>query len=129
MINFVLAAAIALLALGGVRSFLRRSRGESCCCGGREKKSAAGPSDRDRRNYHFLAKCGIGGMKCGACALRIRSALNALDGVWARKVSARKGSAVLLLKKECMGETVESAVSGLGYSLYSYEEKALWLKK
>ncbi len=125
MINIVLIAAIALLALGGLRSFLRRSRGESCCCGGREKKASAGPSDRNRRNYHFVAECGIGGMKCGACASRIQSALNLIDGVWARKVSARKGSAVLLLKKEGMRETVEKAIFSLGYKLSFYEEKAL----
>lgn len=125
MINIVLIAAIALFALGGLRSFLRRSRGESCCGGGREKKAAGGPSDRDRRNYHFMAECGIGGMKCGACASRIQSVLNSLDGVWARKVSAGKGSAVLLLKRDGMRETVERAVSSLGYKLSSYEEKNL----
>ncbi len=120
MINVVLILLVVLFALGGIRAVLKRAKGESCCSGGATEVKI-GPADKNRKNYRYVASCGICGMKCKNCAARIQNALNSLDGTFA-KVDFKKNRAEILLKSENAEETVRKAVSGLGYSLESYSE-------
>lgn len=120
MINVVLILLVVLFALGGIRAVLKRAKGESCCSGGATEVKI-GPADKNRKNYRYVASCGIGGMKCKNCAARIQNALNSLDGTFA-KVDFKKKRAEILLKSENAEEIVRKAVSGLGYSLEIYSE-------
>lgn len=120
MINIVLVVLIVLIALGGVRAFMKRAKGESCCGGGATDVKIE-PADKDKNNYKYVAQVGLSGMHCKNCASKIQNKLNSLDGTWA-KVNFSKSSAEVLLKENNQEEAIKKAVSDEGYSVTTYSE-------
>lgn len=120
IVNIVLVVLIILIALGGVRAFVKRAKGESCCGGGATDVKIE-PADKDKNNYKYVAQVGLNGMHCKNCAAKIQNKLNSLDGTWA-KVNFAKNSAEVLLKQNNQEEAIRKAVSDEGYSVTSYAE-------
>lgn len=120
IVNIVLIVIIVLIALGGVRAFVKRAKGESCCGGGATDVKIE-PADKDKNNYKYVAQVGLNGMHCKNCAAKIQNKLNSLDGTWA-KVNFAKNSAEVLLKQNNQEEAIRKAVSDEGYSVTTYSE-------
>lgn len=120
MVNIILAAVIALIALGGARAFLKRAKGESCCGGGSSDVKIE-PSDKNKKNYPYIAHVCLDGMRCRNCAAKIQSKLNSLDGTWA-KVNFSRKSAEILLKQGGQEQAIRKAVCDEGYSVAAYSE-------
>ncbi len=119
-VNIILVVVIVLIALGGVRAFVNRAKGESCCGGGATDVKIE-PADKDKNNYHYVAQVGIDGMHCKNCAAKIQNKLNSLSGTWA-KVNFGKKSAEVLLKQSGQEEAIRKAVGDEGYSVTTYSE-------
>lgn len=120
IVNIVLVVIVGLIALCGVRAFVKRAKGESCCGGGATDVKIE-PADKDKNNYKYEAQVGLSGMRCKNCASKIQNKLNSLDGTWA-KVNFAKNSAEVLLKENNQEETIRKAVSDEGYSVTTYSE-------
>lgn len=116
MINVVIIAVIAVIAVFAIRNTVKRFGGD-CGCGGSGGSSVipVEPADKNAANYPFSALATINGMTCSNCEMRVKNALNSLDGVWAKKVSHKKNSAELLLKSKDSAEAIKAAVEKGGY--------------
>ena len=119
MINVILILLIALIALGGVRSLIKRANGESCCSGG-ASEIAVEPADKNKKPYPLKAKVTIDGMKCRNCAARIQNRLNE-NGMWAR-VNFSKKTAVVLAKETDAETKIKKIIQDAGYRVTAYEE-------
>ncbi len=67
------------------------------------------------RDAKQLITLPIAGMTCTACERRITKALKALPGVVSASASARKGSASLITTSEASRDSIDKAISSLGY--------------
>lgn len=114
IVNIVIVAVLALVALGGIRTVVKNAHGESCCSGGNTEIPVK-PADRNKKNYPYKITIIIEGMKCDNCAKRIQNKLNSL-GMWA-KVSFRKKSAVVLFKEKDSEARIKEAVLEAGYKV------------
>lgn len=123
IVNVFLIALIAVIALCGVRSAVKRAKGESCCGGGPSEVKIE-PSDKNKKNYPYRAELEIDGMKCAACAFKVQNKLNSLEGVWA-KVSFKKKNAELLLKQADLEDVIKKTVADAGYSVVRYNQYAI----
>ena len=95
-----------------VKSTAKRATGSCCGTGDGEKKIKI--ADKDKSHYPYKLNMEIEGMRCGNCATRVHNALNSLDGVMA-KVNLEKHQAEIWTKEEPNEETLENAVSLIGY--------------
>lgn len=59
----------------------------------------------------------IEGMMCPHCSGRVKSVLEALDGVAAAQVSHESGTAVVTLTKDVPADTLKVAVEQQGYTV------------
>ncbi len=64
----------------------------------------------------------IEGMMCGHCQARVKSALEAVEGVKSADVDHTKGTAVVVCDG-VKGEALVSAVTSAGYKVISTDEK------
>ena len=63
----------------------------------------------------------IQGMMCAHCEMRVRNALEALDGVKSAEVSHESGTALVSLSGEASDEAMKKAVEDAGYTVVSFE--------
>ena len=59
----------------------------------------------------------IEGMMCPHCSGRVKTALEALDGVASAAVSHESGTAVVTLTKEISADTLKATVQEQGYTV------------
>ena len=59
----------------------------------------------------------VQGMMCGHCEMRVKKALEALDGVVQAEVSHQAGTAVVTLSKAVSDETLRQAVTAQDYEV------------
>ena len=115
MSNFLLIAALAVVAVWAAYRTIRRARRGGGCCGERESAVArVQAKDRDRSHYPYQATLAIGGMTCENCARRVENALNGLDGVWA-KVDIGSHRAAVRTKTPPDENALREAVRQAGY--------------
>ncbi len=119
IVNIVIVAVLALIALGGIRTLVKNAHGESCCSGGNSEVTVK-PADKNKKNYPYKCTIIIEGMKCINCAKRIQNKLNA-NGMWA-KVNFKKNSAEVLFKEKKSEELIKKIVSDAGYKVVNYKE-------
>lgn len=119
IVNIVIVAVLALIALGGIRTLIKNAHGESCCSGG-NSEVAVKPSDKNKKNYPYKCTIIIEGMKCINCARRIQNKLNGA-GMWA-KVNFKKNSAEILFKEKDSAELIKKTVEDAGYKVVNYKE-------
>jgi len=113
--NAVLIILLLLFAGLGLRSFIKRFNGESCCSGGNSEVKI-NPLDKNKSHYPYKTLVKIEGMKCKNCASRIQNKINE-SGFYA-KVSFKKKSAIILSKEDLSGnEKIKKIITSLGYSV------------
>ena len=110
----LMAALIALVALGAWRAASRLRRGGGCCGEHEAAPKRAPVADRNKAHYPHEVRLDIGGMTCDNCARRVENALNRLDGAWAT-VRFDTRSARVRLKDQPEEAALRAAVSGAGY--------------
>ena len=120
IVNIVIVAVLALIALGGIRTLIKNAHGESCCSGGNTEVPVK-PVDRNKKNYPYQCIIIIEGMKCINCAKRIQNKLNGA-GMWA-KVNFKKNSAEILFKEKDSAESIEKIIEDAGYKVVNYKEE------
>ena len=59
----------------------------------------------------------IEGMMCPHCSGRVKTALEALDGVSTAEVSHESGTAVITLTKDLPADTLKATVEAQGYKV------------
>ena len=112
--NVSTAVIVALLIVIGfiaVRKYVKNLR-HGCCGGSGEEKVKV--ADKNAAHYPYSVTLKIEGMRCANCTDRVETALNRLDGVWA-KVSLKRAEAVLRSKSVIDDEILRTAVARAGY--------------
>ena len=66
-------------------------------------------------------KVKIEGMSCGHCAMRVKDALEQVEGVSSAKVNHKKGNAVISMEQDIAVGTLKAAVDETGYVLVGDE--------
>ena len=113
--NAVLIILLLLPSFLGLRAFIKRLNGESCCSSGNSELKI-NPLDKNKSHYPYKTLVKIEGMKCKNCASYIQNKLNE-SGFYA-KVNLRKKSAKILSKESLSGnEKIEKIITSLGYSV------------
>ena len=123
--TMLIIAALAIVAVLGVRSTLKRVN--QGCCGSRDdvKIEAVKVEDRNKSHYPHEAVLSVDGMTCSHCAQRVENALNRLEGVYA-KVTLNQGKADVLMKEKLDENSLRAAVNDLGpYTVMHVE----WLRQ
>lgn len=113
--NALLIILLLLFAFLGLRAFIKRLNGESCCSNG-NSEIKINPLDMNKSHYPYKTLVKIEGMKCKNCARRIQNKLNE-SGFYA-KVNFKKKSAKIMSKENLNGsEKIEKIITSLGYSV------------
>lgn len=113
--NAILIILLILLAYLGLKSFIKRLNGESCCSNG-NSEIKINPLDKNKSHYPYATLIKIDGMKCKNCASHIQNKLNE-SGFYA-KVNFKKKSAKILSKENLNGnKKIEEIITSLGYSV------------
>lgn len=113
--NAVLIILLLLPSFLGLRAFIKRLNGESCCSSGNSELKI-NPLDMNKSHYPYKTLVKIEGMKCKNCARRIQNKLNE-SGFYA-KVNFKKKSAKIMSKENLSGnEKIEKIITSLGYSV------------
>ncbi len=120
IVNIVIVAVLALMALGGVRTLIKNIHGENCCSGGNSEIPVK-LADKNKKNYPYRCTVIIEGIKCINCAKRIQNRLNS-TGMWA-KVNFKKNSAEVLFKEKDSKELIKKTISDAGYKVVDYKEE------
>ena len=112
----VLAAALLVFAL---YQTVQKARGKSKmanCCGSSEGARRKSVADQDAGHYPYRYKLSIENMKCSNCAVSVETALNAVEGNWAR-VNLGKKEADVLSKLPRTAEDFQKALANTGYKV------------
>ncbi len=115
MMNVIIIVAIVLIAVFAIRQSVSHFRGEGGCCGGgggstvELDKSLSGPVVQEK-TFH------VEGMSCDNCRIRVKNALNRIDGISA-EVNLKKKLATVRYEKEVPDEELIEIVQEAGYVL------------
>ena len=109
----IIVAALVIIALIAVRSYMKKLT--SGCCGAGDKEKNIRVADTDASHYPYHAAVSVSGMTCKHCVQHVENAFNKHDGVWA-VVDLKKGLADVRAKKAMTNFEVRDIVSGAGYT-------------
>ncbi|RGY99595.1 heavy metal-associated domain-containing protein [Clostridium sp. AM58-1XD] len=117
MSTAVICLILIVLAVLGVRSYIKRLASGCCQTGSGKQAKRIKVADRDKDNYPYHKILRIDGMVCGNCAVNVENALNRQEGVWAR-VNLEAGEADVYLKKDMGDQELKDLVREAGYILF-----------
>lgn len=115
--TFVILLVILVLAAFSARRLIRSFSGKGGCHGGGSSAPSAKRvkvSDTDESHYPYAEDIKISGMTCDRCRAAVESALNAVDGTWAR-VDLPSGTAHVLSKQPIDRAALDRAIVEAGY--------------
>ena len=125
MINAVIILVMAVCVIAGIKSTVRHIKGEGGCCGGGCSTVKIEPSDKNRKNYNFIAEVNVPDMTCPNCVAKISNALNSKDGIWVQKINLKTKKSTLLLKDFVTQEQIENIILQSGYKPENYTSSAV----
>lgn len=114
MINAVIIAILIVAVFLTLRSSVKHFNGEGGCCGGgggtiEDNKKLSQPEIGEKTIK-------IEGMTCDHCRIKVKNALNRIDGL-AVEVNLKKGTARLHYSKEISDDEIKHAIEDAGYSI------------
>lgn len=86
IVNIIIIALVAVIAIYGARKLVRKTKGEESCCGGGSGAKEFKPTkitDHDESHYPYVADYKVAGMSCDNCAKKVTNALDSIKGTWA----------------------------------------------
>ena len=114
MINYIIIAVLAIMVFFMLRSSIKHFKGEGGCCGG------GGGIIEDNKKLTSTEigskTISISGMSCDNCRIRVKNALNRIDGLTA-EVDLKKSTAELHYSREISDDEIRRAVEDAGYKL------------
>lgn len=116
MENVIIIAIIAILLIVGIRSFVKRAKGESSCCGGSSK-----PVKKQSKKLQSVIGTTtviVDGMTCEHCRERVESSINKIEGA-AAEVDLKRKTAVVSMEKKIDDEQIRKAIENAGYTVVS----------
>lgn len=120
-VTAALCAALVVVAVLGVRSYVKKLKG-GCCGGGVEPQiKKVRVRDKNRAHYPYVVCMNVDGMSCTNCARRLENALMALDGVWA-EADFHSGKVDVRMKKRIADEQLQKRVADTGYTVLGIKE-------
>lgn len=114
MENVIIIAIILILLIIGLRSFIKRAKGESSCCGGSSKPVKK--QSKKLKRVVCTKTVIIEGMTCEYCSARIENCISKIDGAVA-EVNLRKGKATVSMEHEIPDEKIRETIENAGYTV------------
>ncbi|MCJ7836188.1 heavy-metal-associated domain-containing protein [Cuneatibacter sp. NSJ-177] len=113
MSTVIICAALVLICVFSVRSYLKKMKHGCCGAGGYDEKKIR-PKDRELSHYSYARRIQIEGMSCKNCAIRIANAFHERDGFYA-EVNQKEGFALVRMKKRVSDEELRKIIAQAGY--------------
>ncbi len=118
--NIIIIVGLILILVFAIRGSVKHFKGEGGCCGGggstvkEPDKKLEGPVIR-------TAEFGIEGMHCENCVVRVKRAINRIDGASA-KVVLKKNKAIVSFDKVMDDDIVVKEIENAGYKVTGIKE-------
>ena len=117
MSTVIIVAAIAVICVFGIKSYVKKLS-YGCCGAGDEPAKKIKVADKNEADYPHCAKVGVEGMTCKNCKIRVENYFNEKDGVWA-EVDLKNKSALVRSKEVFSEKEIRDTVSRAGYTATS----------
>ena len=113
MENVIIIGILAVMIFVGVRSTIKRFKGESSCCGG---GSPVKVKKKKLKNIIAKKTVIINGMTCDHCKNRVERYLNDIEGISAT-VHLKKKQAIVSMEREVSEEELRKVIEKAGYEV------------
>ena len=120
LITIIIIAAIAALAIVGIKETIKHSKGEGACCGGGSAKEDEEPSAVLDGEIVTKATVCIDGMHCMNCKNSVTRSLQKLSGVSAN-VDLKNNVAYVTATRELSDDEIRFAIERLDFTVTDIE--------
>lgn len=114
MTDLIIIVIVGVLLVIGIRSIMKRAKGETSCCGSGSKPVPKQNKKLDNVIGQKIVV--IEGMTCDHCKNWVEKSINDIEGA-AAKVDLKKKEAVVSLATDVSDEQIKAAVEKAGYKV------------
>lgn len=115
MSTAIICLLLVIIAIFGVRSYMKKLS-QGCCGSGGDVEKKIKVKDKELSHYPYHRLIQIDGMTCKNCVTRIENAFNIEDGCY-MKVDLKKRMADLYMKSDCDDEMIKTRIQKSGYKV------------